>query len=301
MDAAAPPSSHPASSVSLRPGGGGRSLSFRPYSAPNQNGAKGPDAAAVSINPNVASSKFVMRAADKLPRAPNDTIRYTRDQLLQFRDACTAAPEELVNSGIDGLTADTGVEEEWSRREPRDLPQQPAGRPVEPDTRDWKARAPASTLSSEERSSSRELQRERNPKQRNENRGGGGRDHSNSGTQGQRQQHQQQENIPAGPAPAIVKAANPWMARRGAQSEKEKVYRTVKGILNKLTPEKYDLLAEQMMHAGISSAEILQGVISLIFDKAVLEPTFCAMYAQLCVQLSKELPEFPGEQPGDKP
>jgi translation initiation factor 4G len=91
------------------------------------------------------------------------------------------------------------------------------------------------------------------------------------------------------------------MARRGAQSEKEKVYRTVKGILNKLTPEKYDLLAEQMMHAGISSAEILQGVISLIFDKAVLEPTFCAMYAQLCVQLSKELPEFPGEQPGDKP
>jgi translation initiation factor 4G len=41
------------------------------------------------------------------------------------------------------------------------------------------------------------------------------------------------------------------------QSEKEKVHCTVKGILNKLTPEKYDLLVEQMVQAGISSAEIL--------------------------------------------
>jgi translation initiation factor 4G len=42
-------------------------------------------------------------------------------------------------------------------------------------------------------------------------------------------------------------------------------------------------------------------VISLIFDKAVLEPTFCAMYAQLCVHMSKELPEFPVEQAREKP
>jgi translation initiation factor 4G len=40
----------------------------------------------------------------------------------------------------------------------------------------------------------------------------------------------------------------------------------------------------------------LQGVILLIFDKAVLDPHFCSMYAQLCVHLSKELPEFPSEQ-----
>jgi len=100
-------------------------------------------------------------------------------------------------------------------------------------------------------------------------------------------------------SPTIAKAANPWSARRGAQSKK--VFRTVKGILNKLTPEKYDLLLEQMMQAGISSAEILQGVISLIFDKAVLEPNFCSMYAQLCVNLSKELPEFPSEHAGEKP
>lgn len=81
---------------------------------------------------------------------------------------------------------------------------------------------------------------------------------------------------------AILRAANPWTATRGAASEKEKVLRTVKGILNKLTPEKFDVLVEQLLNAGIDSAGILKGVISLVFDKAVLEPTFCPMYAEMC-------------------
>ena len=44
----------------------------------------------------------------------------------------------------------------------------------------------------------------------------------------------------------------------------------------------------------------VQGVISLIFDKAVLEPTFCPMYAQLCSDLNEKLPPFPSEEPGGK-
>lgn len=44
----------------------------------------------------------------------------------------------------------------------------------------------------------------------------------------------------------------------------------------------------------------MQGVISLIFDKAVLEPTFCPMYAQLCSDLNEKLPPFPSEEPGGK-
>lgn len=43
-----------------------------------------------------------------------------------------------------------------------------------------------------------------------------------------------------------------------------------------------------------------QGVISLIFDKAVLEPTFCPMYAQLCSDLNDKLPMFPSDEPGGK-
>jgi translation initiation factor 4G len=44
----------------------------------------------------------------------------------------------------------------------------------------------------------------------------------------------------------------------------------------------------------------MQGVISLIFDKAVLEPTFCPMYAQLCSDLNEKLPSFPSDEPGGK-
>ena len=40
---------------------------------------------------------------------------------------------------------------------------------------------------------------------------------------------------------------------------------------------------------------------SLIFDKAVLEPTFCPMYAELCQDLSTTLPQFPSEEPDGKP
>lgn len=40
----------------------------------------------------------------------------------------------------------------------------------------------------------------------------------------------------------------------------------------------------------------LQGVIGLIFDKAVLEPTFCFMYAELCSALNAKLPPFPSDE-----
>ncbi|CAK9199009.1 unnamed protein product [Sphagnum troendelagicum] len=191
---------------------------------------------------------------------------------------------------------------------------EPVALPVETDSRDWRARHPPPPLQAIVQQ--QQLQRtpnkrrndrnERNEGDRNENNSRGFKDQTDvqASLPLQQQPPQPSENNPLSENRAvttIAKAANPWSARRGAQSEKEKVFRTVKGILNKLTPEKYDLLLEQMMQAGISSAEILQGVILLIFDKAVLEPNFCSMYAQLCVNLSKELPEFPSEQAGEKP
>ncbi|XP_010431691.1 PREDICTED: eukaryotic translation initiation factor-like, partial [Camelina sativa] len=42
----------------------------------------------------------------------------------------------------------------------------------------------------------------------------------------------------------------------------------------------------------------LKRVTTLIFDKAVLEPTFCAMYAQLCYDIHDRLPKFPPEPIG---
>lgn len=63
----------------------------------------------------------------------------------------------------------------------------------------------------------------------------------------------------------------------------------VKGILNKLTPEKFDLLSRQLLQL-VTNTEVLQGTITLIFENAVAQPTFVAVYANLCDSLAKVLP-----------
>ncbi|GJT00467.1 reverse transcriptase domain-containing protein [Tanacetum coccineum] len=55
-----------------------------------------------------------------------------------------------------------------------------------------------------------------------------------------------------------------------------------------------------MMKNSGSSECRFGGVVSLIFNKAVLEPTFCPMYAQLCSDLNTNLPVFPFEEPDGK-
>lgn len=62
--------------------------------------------------------------------------------------------------------------------------------------------------------------------------------------------------------------------------------RTVKGVLNKLTPEKFERLLNQLLEV-ITTSDILKPTISLLFENAVAQPTFCAMYADLCLSLSK--------------
>jgi translation initiation factor 4G len=74
----------------------------------------------------------------------------------------------------------------------------------------------------------------------------------------------------------------------------------VKGILNKLTPEKFERLLNQLLSV-ITTADILKHTITLVFENAVAQPTFCAMYADLCLSLSRELPSFPPAEGEDKP
>ena len=62
--------------------------------------------------------------------------------------------------------------------------------------------------------------------------------------------------------------------------------KVVKGILNKLTPEKFDRLLVQLIDA-INSAEVLHSTIQLTFENAVAQPTFVALYAELCNRLSE--------------
>ena len=74
-----------------------------------------------------------------------------------------------------------------------------------------------------------------------------------------------------------------------ADEEEKKTVELVKrfrGILNKLTPQKYDDLIKQVDALVIDTEYRLTKVLELIFDKAVDEPAFCTDYAKLCKHIS---------------
>lgn len=70
------------------------------------------------------------------------------------------------------------------------------------------------------------------------------------------------------------------------EAKTEVLYKKVRSVLNKLTPQKFDTLVEQVRHLPINTQERLQGVINLVFEKAVDEPSFSVEYALLCKQLA---------------
>ncbi|KAJ1408068.1 MIF4G-like, type 3 [Sesbania bispinosa] len=74
--------------------------------------------------------------------------------------------------------------------------------------------------------------------------------------------------------------------------EEEAKQRQLKGILNKLTPQNFEKLFEQVKAVNIDNAVTLTGVISQIFEKALMEPTFCEMYANFCAHLAAALPDL---------
>lgn len=262
--------------ISLRPGGGNRgrttgprfdSLAFGSLDHPilrPHGGAGTPSLAAFKTG----DSRFEAR----------ERVRYTRDQLLQLREV-VVVPEEILKVKKEVDTEFFGEDQSWTKAEVN-LPSQPQARYSEPDNRDWRGRSGSTPV---------------------EDRSWDNRQHeTNQYNRHDQSRSQISSNQGSGPAPALIKAEVPWSVRRGTLSDKDRVLKTVKGILNKLTPEKFDLLKGQLIDSGITTADILKGVISLIFDKAVLEPTFCPMYAQLCSDLNGKLPPFPSEEPGGK-
>lgn len=61
--------------------------------------------------------------------------------------------------------------------------------------------------------------------------------------------------------------------------------KTVRSILNKLTPQNYHTLVTQFKALKIDTKDRLERVIGLIFDKAVAEPAFIVQYAGFCSEL----------------
>ena len=75
-----------------------------------------------------------------------------------------------------------------------------------------------------------------------------------------------------------------------------KLLRALNSILNKLTPEKFDTLLDQVLGLKLTNVGLLRDVVTAIFEKALAEPTFSPTYAQFCVVLSDKLPTFADDE-----
>lgn len=96
---------------------------------------------------------------------------------------------------------------------------------------------------------------------------------------------------PHTPMQVMHKAERKYEVGKVTDEEQAK-QRQLKGILNKLTPQNFEKLFDQVKQVNIDNAVTLSGVIDQIFDKALMEPTFCEMYANFCSRLAVELPDF---------
>nr|KAF7435190.1 hypothetical protein H0235_003381 [Vespula pensylvanica] len=86
---------------------------------------------------------------------------------------------------------------------------------------------------------------------------------------------------------------NAWRPTRMKQldlseedAKTEALYKRVRSVLNKLTPQKFNTLIDQVRSLTIDTQERLQGVINLVFEKAVDEPSFSVAYALMCKELA---------------
>ncbi|WVZ19437.1 hypothetical protein V8G54_006759 [Vigna mungo] len=268
--------------LSLRPGGGrgGRSRLFALSSS-----SSSPFPPSVDLSLSRPHAFFSLKTGDSRFEV-RERVQYTRDQLLELGKAVEVLDDILKIKQDIGAEL-FGENQSSGGRADSNLPHQLPNRYSELDNRDWRGRSGQLPASQDEKSwenlrdNSSQINRQ---------------DHLNS----QFARTQISSTQGGGPTPTLAKAEVPWSARRGSLSDKDRVLKTVKGILNKLTPEKFDVLKGQLIDSGITSADILKDVISLIFDKAVLEPTFCPMYAQLCSDLNEKLPPFPSGEPGGK-
>ncbi|XP_016544330.2 eukaryotic translation initiation factor 4G [Capsicum annuum] len=96
---------------------------------------------------------------------------------------------------------------------------------------------------------------------------------------------------PQTPAQIMHKAEIKYEVGKVTDEEQAK-QRQLKAILNKLTPQNFEKLFQQVKEVNIDNVVTLNGVISQIFDKALMEPTFCEMYANFCQHLAAELPDL---------
>ncbi|XP_061588278.1 eukaryotic translation initiation factor 4 gamma 1a isoform X2 [Cololabis saira] len=81
------------------------------------------------------------------------------------------------------------------------------------------------------------------------------------------------------------------------QGKTNELFKRLRSILNKLTPQKFQELMKQVTELAIDTEGRLKGAIDLIFEKAISEPNFSVAYANMCrclMGLKVPTPDKPG-------
>ncbi|KPA81756.1 hypothetical protein ABB37_04044 [Leptomonas pyrrhocoris] len=88
--------------------------------------------------------------------------------------------------------------------------------------------------------------------------------------------------------PKLVMTDNGFRIRdKKDMDESELELRRVQGSLNKLTDKNFDAVVEEMLSPDlVLNPIVLKGVVDIIFNKAMAEPVFSGIYAQLCQRIN---------------
>jgi len=230
------------------------------------------------------------------PSNTNGLRVYDRLFMEQFKDLpmLKDKPDEMAS--MDDLMED-GEPKEKEYKERGELRREGSAQ--------WKSQAPPgfaprdkSDRGKMSRSESGRINKDgmQSPSSRRGGRGGRG------GMQGSMNKKQSSSNLNGNmpPIAPLEKSENRWQTSREKDvTDDEAILRKTISILNKITEETFEALSVKLLRQEIKSVELLNAIIKTFFDKAVWEPKFCSLYAELCRRLSENVPDFPTD--GGKP
>jgi translation initiation factor 4G len=213
---------------------------------------------------------------DAAKLATGDKIKYSKSELMKYKEIYTVKPDALpdltvIPGGARAKRAASGGQQQggdgWKRGQ--STPGKPASAGQQQGGSDWSRGAAP-------------------PKAARQDSKGGARD--GRGGQGGRGGGRNQNQVPLydGPIEPLAKTDKRWIPVKDDDAlvvcEK-----TMKSILNKMTKEKFARLAKQICDIKVESYEMLDLMISRIYEKAVDEPSFGDMYANLCHEMSEKV------------
>ena len=100
-------------------------------------------------------------------------------------------------------------------------------------------------------------------------------------------------NLPNREEVKLNEAENAWKPTPKKETkdgdEVEVLCKKIRSILNKLCPQKFDILVGQFSELVTDTEEKLTKAMHLVFEKAVDEPGFSVAYARMCQKLSQKV------------